>query len=192
MHAFRNLFLFTLSGISLYLMFTIVRSQKEHRIIDDLQVPDATTVRPDSIRNSIALNQLVYDIAMLKSLEGDVVGFEGRRSTRPGYADLLQLWADTAQLVKLTDHGSPVVRVTAFGALKAREYPGLKAIFEKHIYDDQTYALHSGCETGPRPVNVDFFYCISPVLTAAEKESFREKLLKKYEGTYLETMFRFL
>ncbi|HLP35647.1 hypothetical protein [Lacibacter sp.] len=148
--------------------------------------------QPDSIRDKIALNNLVSDISALQNLESKHIGIEGRESTQPDYLSILKKWADTNQLVKLTEHGNALVRSLSFQALRDKNYIGLIEIFKKHLNDNQTYNVHSGCVVEPVPVNIAFFRCIYPTLSAAEAKSFKNELLKQYRDTGFEFNLRYL
>ncbi len=186
MSTLRNIALLLLAGICLYFLYDKIQSAKEYSIVDDLEVSGDFMTQPDSVRDKIALNNLVHKIATLQNLESNYIGIEGRKSTQPDYVSILKIWADTNQLVKLTDHGNAIVKSIAFQALKDKNYAGLKEIFEKHLNDKQTYNYHSGCVIEPVPVNLEFYRCIYPTLSSVEANSYKQALLEIYRGTHFE------
>lgn len=140
---------------------------------------------PDSIKDKKAINDLVYRIATLERVENAFIGLEGRKSEQPNYVEYLVKWADTGSLVKLTDHPNAIVKSFSFRALQQKNYTGLKDIFEKHLFDKQTYSFHSGCVVTPVAINLDFFNTLSPSLSKKEREFYKAALLKQYAGGYL-------
>jgi len=191
MNTLRNIALLTLMGVGLFFLFAKIKATKEHSIVDDLGVSNNIATQPDSIRDEIELNNLVYSIATLNNLESEYIGYEGRKSTQPDYLAILKKWADTTRLVKLTDHGNALVRSMAFQTLKEKNYNGLKEIFKKHLNDKQTYNVHSGCDVESVPVNIAFYRCISPTLASVEVATYKRKLLELYKGTFFEFMIRY-
>jgi hypothetical protein len=138
----------------------------------------------DSVRNARDLNELVYRISQESDVEEGYIGIEGRKSTQPNYSHMLALWADTNQLVKLTNHSCAIVKLFSFEALLEKGYPNLKTILQSHIADIQVYSLHSGCTVEQVPINFAFFNMLSPSLNKIETTSFKNELLKKYKNIY--------
>jgi hypothetical protein len=191
MQTLRNvalLIIFLLGVFILYLQFT---SPGMHSITEDIDITHKFPLQPVSIQNKDAINNLVYAIAALAVRESNYIGIDGRKSTQPNYLDLLEKQAGIDQLVQLTNHKSSLVRSLAFQALKDKNYTGLKEIFDKHIFDDQTYQYQSGCVIEPIPVNSDLYHCICPLLNKHEAALYKTKLLKKYKDTYFEYFFQY-
>jgi len=182
----RNILLIVLTGSYLLFLYNRIRSTKEYSIVDDLEVN--FTPQPDSLRNEIALTNLVNNISTLQYLESDYVGYEGRKSTQPHYSNILAKWATINQLVKLTGHWNALVKTMAFQALRDKNYTGLKEIFKDHLNDKQTYNLHSGCVVKPVPLNIDFYSCIYPKLSSVEAASYKKELLEQYRDNYFQSM----
>ena len=191
MKTLRKIIFLLIVGVGLFALFIKILSLKKNSFFDDLNESGNFSTQPDSIRDKNALSLLVHEISSLTNLEANYIGFEGRKSTQPDYSVLLEKRATVNQLVELTDHGSPLVRLMAFQALRNKNYPDLKQLFERHLYDDQTYNFYSGCVVGPMPVNVDFYRCIYPTLSSVDAKSYQKKLIAKYKGTMYEYMFRY-
>jgi Ca2+/Na+ antiporter len=192
MSTLRNISLLLLVSICFYFLFYKIKSTKEHSIVDDLETSGDFMNQPDSTRDKIALNNLVYSISVLQNLESDYIGIEGKKSTQFDYFETLKKWASTDQLINLTDHGNALVRTMAFQALADKKYIELKKIFKKHLNDRHTYNVHSGCVVEPVPVNIAFYRSIYPSLSSAEASLFKKELLKQYSDTYFEFNLRYL
>ena len=150
--------------------------------MDDIDLTHLTP-QSDSLRNAIDLNNLVFNISTLSSIEGDNIGVDGRKSTQPDYSHQLAMWADTNQLVKLTNHEKPIVRVLAFGALLEKKYTRIKDIFISHLSDEATCNFYSGCMIDPVPVNIIYYQVVSSWLTLKENQYYKKLLINEYKNT---------
>jgi len=184
----KNIILLCFIGFFIIFLFDRIKPATGYSILENLEIPSYILAQSDVMRKEVFFNSVVNEIESVKRLETKYIGIAGRRSNQPDYFEKLGNCADTNQLVKLTDHRSPLVRSIAFTVLQNKNYSGLKQIFKKHLKDNQTYDVYAGCTISPNAVNIDFYYCISSSLNLQEKKLYKTELMKQYKNTWFEYM----
>jgi len=169
---------------------------KNSDLTDDLVVDGSYASQPDSLRDKSFLNSLVDKISRHPEIIGQHEGMaptfgKHEMSEEEKELELLQKSASIDQLVKLTDHNDVLVKSLAFQALKNKNYPDLKKIFENHITDNQMYSFYSGCTVERRPLNIDFYHCIYPTLNKTEIDHYKSQLMSQYKNTMFEIYLRY-
>ena len=188
MNSIRNI---TSYFLTIFILTIQSCKSKDETLVDEITIPRELIMQSDSLRNANDINMVVSEISTLSQLEGPYIGISGRKSEQRDYTNLLEKWADINQLVKLTDHKNAMVKSIAFAALKNKNYPGLRLIFEKHLFDRQTFQIQSGCEIFPMPINIDFYTCIYSQLNKSEAQIYKKQILRQYAGTHFEHMLPF-
>ena len=99
------------------------------------------------------VNLLATAIANGNRYEGKYIGFGGRISEQYKLFEKLESTATDSMLIRLTDHGNPVVRAYAYSALAGRNSPALIPIFKKHLNDSEELETFGGCTRSSSGVN---------------------------------------
>lgn len=92
-----------------------------------------------------SIDELVKEIAMENELTSRAVGFGGSPSGQYQRYDVLKSKATREQLIKLTEHESPVIRCYAFWGLADRQEKDLFPILIDHLGDTATINRQFGC-----------------------------------------------
>ncbi len=100
--------------------------------------------------------QLIHDIASENRVDGAITGIIGTRSRQYERFEWLKNNAQEQELIALTDHSSPVVRVYAFYVLYEKRSLALSEICQKHIKDNATFLAVNGTNKSTRLVNECF------------------------------------
>jgi hypothetical protein len=94
------------------------------------------------------VQSVVDSLAELDVYASKSVGFSGKNSIEWEYFELLNNLATDEELVVLTDHKVPAVRIYSFKALTSRKYKFSFEILLKHLSDTQEVITNSGCMAG--------------------------------------------
>ena len=151
---------------------------KRDSLIDEMILTEKVGKQSDSAHTDIELMALVWNIANSGSVKSEYISFDGRKSNQPDYSLMLTAVADTNQLLKLTNHGSGLVKYFAFQALQRSGYKSLRKVFLDHLSDKQTYLSYGGCIQTNVPINVTYLYFMSSSLTLSEFEYYKNEIRK--------------
>ena len=118
--------------------------------------------KDDSLKLRQNIRRLARKISHYKTVDFGLVGFSPVNTKQYERSMTLSGQATDRELVLLTDHKSPKVRVYAFDILAARKHKDLKSILEKHILDSAIFTSRSGCMRGTDRVNWHFLDRLTP------------------------------
>ena len=93
-------------------------------------------------------------------VDGALTGIAGTRSCQYERFEWLKNNMQEEELIALTDHVSPVVRVYAFYALYEKRSLALTEIYRKHIHDDAPFLTVNGNSESTRRVNECFSHML--------------------------------
>ena len=104
--------------------------------------------------------QLIAEMAIENRVDGAITGIAGTRSRQYERFEWLKNNAEEEDLISLTDHVSPVVRVYAFYALYEKRSMALTEIYRKHINDYASFLTVNGNNQSSRRVNECFSHML--------------------------------
>lgn len=140
----------------------------------------------DKIRPEVL--KLADQIAEVGTVESAYVGYGGSPSAQYKKYEAMASASADQELVELTDHPSPAVRVYAFKALLKRDYSPLFPIIERHLTDDVTFQTQSGCNVMQQSViekfveNVVWYHKSghSDLINSAEWRTIADSMIKNH------------
>ncbi len=91
------------------------------------------------------LDTIINEIAKNNSIEGKYIGFGFKISKQYLRGELLYKKATVQQLIELTNHKNPAVRIYAFEALAKNKYLNYKDILDDHKNDKSVIRFQEGC-----------------------------------------------
>jgi hypothetical protein len=107
-------------------------------------------------------------LAKYKRVDNSYIGFVGDKSIIYKTFENLCSTATDGDLIRLTAHSSPSVRVYAFWALSKRNSKELFNIIQLHRKDRSKFAFWSGCDGGVEQVNTFLLNLVTPGLIDAQ------------------------
>jgi hypothetical protein len=113
------------------------------------------------------IQRIARKISHYKTVDFGLVGFNPTLTKQYERFMLLSEEGTDAELVILTKHKSPKVRVYAFNILVSRKYKGIKAVVEKLVIDNAFFISRSGCMRGTERVNQ---YCLHRISSMTDEE----------------------
>ena len=130
------------------------------------------------------VKNVVNQIVQYKTVQDERIGFAAAKSKVYQAFEKLSKIASNRELVQLTEHPTPNVRVYAFWALATKYYKAIKEVLEKRIKDVAMVEYQSGCITSNIQVNQFYLdiltpqqvdlYCIK--LSKEEVEKYKKKI----------------
>lgn len=103
---------------------------------------------------------LIAEMAIENRVDGAITGITGTRSRQYERFEWLKNNAREEDLISLTDHVSPVVRVYAFYALYEKRSMALTEIYRKHMNDNDSFLSVNGNTQSTRRVNECFSHML--------------------------------
>jgi hypothetical protein len=120
-------------------------------------------------------------LASYKMVYGKYVGIGASTPSPYNEFELFSKVAIDSELVKLTSHSHPIVRILAFGVLVKREHRDVFPIFLEHLNDTAVYKSRSGCIVSNNYVNASFLQIIRPSIYVDTYEKYRNEIVAMYE-----------
>lgn len=116
----------------------------------------------NSIILSDSLKPIVESLVSFNSVEDSLIGIAAKPSAvYSKFTKLLGIATDS-ELVQLTDHRNPSVRVYAFWGLAKRHNPVVKSLIKYHITDQAKFKHTEGCEEMENTVNNFYLDILTP------------------------------
>ena len=109
------------------------------------------SVKAQQLRSEI--EKTVKQIANYKRVDDMYIGYTGSVSFQFYQFLILTRMATDNELIHLSNHPSPVVRVYAFWVLIKRKNRKIKTLLAKHLDDSSSFSYFSGCIMSVRKVN---------------------------------------
>lgn len=127
------------------------------------------------------IKSLVDTLVKYGQVHDDAVGYAGEKSNIYEAFENLSSRATEDDLLQLTAHSDPTVRVYAFWALAKRSSERLTDILYRHRKDNARFSYMSGCEMGPEHVNTFLLNLVTPGLIDTEVKKLLPSDLSKFQ-----------
>jgi hypothetical protein len=119
-------------------------------------------INTESVLTRDTLLPIIANLTKYNRVEDKQIGEGGSLSEVYEEFERLIKIANDSELVNLTYHKNPSVRIYAFWGLAKRNYKGILDILNKHLNDTMTISYMAGCKIGTYRVNEFYLEILRP------------------------------